>query len=84
MSGLAMAGHACALGAFFSMMFGAMFLFAPCGVAAIILGSIGIGIGGALWRTEPQRAKAILAMSVTALVTTLIIVVMMLIFFKVI
>jgi hypothetical protein len=75
-SGLAMVGIFFALGAFISMMIGAMLFQPVCGVSAVVCGIIGLIIGLSLIGKQPQQAKMIISFSAIALVTTLIIVIM--------
>jgi hypothetical protein len=75
-SGLAVIGMLFAVGAFISMMLGAMALQPVCGVSAVVCGIIGIIIGIMLIGRQPNQAKMIIGFSAIALVATLIIVIM--------
>jgi len=77
-SGAAILGILFALGAFISMILGAMSFQPICGVGAVVCGIIGIIIGIMLIGRQPQQAKAIIGLSTIAIVTTLIIVIMVL------
>jgi len=75
---LAVVGILFSLGAFISVMIGAMVLDPVCGVSAVVMGIIGLIIGIMLIGKQPAQAKMIIVFSSMAIVTTLIIVIMFL------